>query len=204
VLGVAFWPEDDAPTAPVSAASPALAVEGRPADDAPEQTALPEANRRTREDEPREARHHAAEPRESSRAAEPEDEAAPIDGPAARAGASANTAGGGSRPFPRIQNTLDRIFGPSGSGGSTRSTSQADRRQALLARGPTHNNVAAAKRAYRAGQLNEQSYEDTIWVLKTRRARRIDAEKQNLRAGAISKEEYKRRVTRIDQEYEGS
>jgi hypothetical protein len=113
-------------------------------------------------------------------------------------------ASSGSRPFPRIHNAFDKIFGPPGGGSGARAPSQADRRQALLARGPAHNNVAAAKRAYRAGQLSEQAYEDTIWVLKTRRARRIDAEKQNLRAGAISKEEYKRRVTRIDQEYEGS
>jgi hypothetical protein len=197
VLAFALWPEGDeaAPAVSAAAAVPALAVE-KPSDEA----VRPEASRRApRQAESRDIREPAAATRESPRAAQAESDSPPVDDQAPRANAST---GSSARPFPRIQNAFDKIFGPTGGGG--RAPSQAERRQALLARGPAHNNVAAAKRAYRAGQLNEQAYEDTIWVLKTRRARRIDAEKQNLRAGAISKDEYKRRVSRIDQEYEGS
>jgi hypothetical protein len=98
---------------------------------------------------------------------------------------------GAVRPFPRIRRALDKIFGPGG-GEEPRAAAR-----------PAAADVAAAKRAYRAGQISAQTYEDTIRALKLRRARRIEAEKQNLRAGAISRAEYKRRAHLIDAEYEG-
>jgi hypothetical protein len=42
-----------------------------------------------------------------------------------------------------------------------------------------------------------------IWVLKTQRASRIQTEKLNYKRGLISRDEYERRVDRIDYEYEG-
>ena len=81
--------------------------------------------------------------------------------------------------------------------------SDRDRRQVMLQRGPPYPNVAAAKRAYRAGQTTEQVYDDTIWVLKTRRNERIRAEKLNYKQGTITRDQYQARIDRIDQEYEG-
>jgi serine/threonine-protein kinase len=81
--------------------------------------------------------------------------------------------------------------------------SQRDRRMAMLHTGPAQPSVAAAKRAYQGGKLSRDVYEDTIWVLKQRRADRIQLEKQNYKAGLITRDEYERRVTRIDAEYEG-
>jgi len=78
-----------------------------------------------------------------------------------------------------------------------------DRREAMLRRGPPYRNVVAAKRAYRAGQLSEQDYEDTIWVLKTQRSNHIQAEKAAYKQGRITRAEYDRRVDRIDADYEG-
>jgi hypothetical protein len=63
--------------------------------------------------------------------------------------------------------------------------------------------VAAAKRAYQSGKLSSDAYEDTLWVLKTRRNERIQFEKQNYKAGVITRDEYERRTARIDAEYEG-
>jgi serine/threonine-protein kinase len=81
--------------------------------------------------------------------------------------------------------------------------SARDRREAMLRRGPPYHDVAAAKRAYRSGQIGEEVYEDTIWVLKTQRSSRIQAEKLNYKRGLIGRDEYERRVNRIDADYEG-
>jgi serine/threonine-protein kinase len=81
--------------------------------------------------------------------------------------------------------------------------SQHDRRVAMLHTGPAQPNVAAAKRARASGKLSADAYDDTIWVLKTRRSDRIQFEKQNYKAGVITRDEYERRVARIDAEYEG-
>jgi serine/threonine-protein kinase len=81
--------------------------------------------------------------------------------------------------------------------------SDRDRRQVMLQRGPPYPNVAAAKRAYREGKVTEQVYDDTIWVLKTRRNDRIRTEKLNYKQGLITRDQYNARVDKIDQEYEG-
>jgi hypothetical protein len=78
-----------------------------------------------------------------------------------------------------------------------------ERREAMLRRGPPYRNVVAAKTAYRAGQLSEEAYEDTIWVLKTQRSNRIQIEKSNYKRGLITRDEYDRRVDRIDADYQG-
>jgi serine/threonine-protein kinase len=78
-----------------------------------------------------------------------------------------------------------------------------DRRQMMLQRGPPYPNVASAKRAYRAGQISEDVYDDTVWVLKTRRNERIHAEKLNYKQRLITRDEYNVRVDRIDAAYEG-
>jgi hypothetical protein len=78
-----------------------------------------------------------------------------------------------------------------------------DRRQTMLQRGTPYPNVASAKRAYRAGQVTEDVYDDTIWALKMRRNERIHAEKVNYKQRLISRDEYEVRVRRIDFEYEG-
>jgi hypothetical protein len=67
----------------------------------------------------------------------------------------------------------------------------------------TFRNVTDTKRAYREGRIDERAYEDTIRSLKLRRSERIKAEKQNLKAGSITRDEYERRVNLIDAEYEG-
>jgi len=179
----ALWPDDQAATAPATT----LAASSAPTSNDAAPTSAPAAAPRGGT----EGTESASPARARDDTREPDERASAIDSHDRR----------DNRPFPHLRNTLDKIFGGGGSGSGV---SQSDRRQALLAKGPAYNNVASAKRAYRAGELGEQAYEDTIWVLKTRRARRIEAEKQNLRAGTISKEEYKRRVTRIDREYEGS
>ncbi len=81
--------------------------------------------------------------------------------------------------------------------------SQRDRRMAMLHSGPPQPNVAAAKRAYQSGKLSADAYDDTLWVLKQRRADRVNFEKQSYKAGVITRDEYERRVARIDAEYEG-
>jgi hypothetical protein len=81
--------------------------------------------------------------------------------------------------------------------------SARDRREAMLRAGPPYRNVSSAKQAYRQGRLSEDAYEDVIWVLKTQRASRIQAEKLNYKQRLISRDEYERRVARIDYEYEG-
>jgi hypothetical protein len=200
---IALWPGANDVRKP----TPALATadEATQPDEPREPTARPEAGRRTSEA----AAHDSSRAREQGEviegraavAAQPEAQAPEPSPIGANEPPTTESTGTGSpRPFPKLRNTLDKIFGTTEGGYGP---SRADRRQALLARGPAHSNVVAAKRAYRAGTLSEQDYEDTIWVLKTRRSKRIEAEKQNLRAGAISKQEYKRRVNRIDQEYEG-
>jgi eukaryotic-like serine/threonine-protein kinase len=81
--------------------------------------------------------------------------------------------------------------------------SSRDRRAMMLQTGPAQPNVAAAKRARQSGKLSEEAYDDTIWVLKTRRNDRIQLEKHNYKQGVITRDEYERRVARIDAEYEG-
>ncbi|MFT3928014.1 MAG: serine/threonine-protein kinase [Myxococcales bacterium] len=209
----ALWPDGKDPTAPAPALA-ASAVEPEEQEAKPLPEAAPEAGRRARRETQaaevgagREARNDEATGGREARSDEATGAPADSTGVDESGGGSASTrTGSDNRPFPHLRNTFNRIFGSGGGGGGTAGSgaSQSERRQALLARGPAYNNVAAAKRAYRAGNLSEQAYEDTIWVLKTRRARRIEAEKENLRAGVISKAEYKRRVTSIDREYEGS
>jgi hypothetical protein len=84
-----------------------------------------------------------------------------------------------------------------------RSLPPRERRQALLASGPPYRNVDAAKRAYRERRIDESYYDDIVWALKARRNQRITAEKRSYRQHAITRDEYARRVKRIDQEYEG-
>jgi eukaryotic-like serine/threonine-protein kinase len=68
---------------------------------------------------------------------------------------------------------------------------------------PALRTVSDAKRAYKARQIDERTYENTIRALKLRRADRIKAEKANYAAGRITRDEYGRRVDRIDAEYKG-
>ncbi len=94
---------------------------------------------------------------------------------------------------------MSSIFGRGGgSSGDARA-----RRQAMLS-APPYPSVAAAKHALDAGQITAQQYADAIWVLKTRRKQRIEAEKANLRSGAITEREYKWRIQTIDTEYQGN
>jgi hypothetical protein len=80
---------------------------------------------------------------------------------------------------------------------------QRTRREALLNGAPPFANMAAAQRAYRSGRASADAYEDAVWVLKARREQRIKAEKDNLRSGAITPQEYEWRLGRIDAEYRG-
>jgi eukaryotic-like serine/threonine-protein kinase len=68
---------------------------------------------------------------------------------------------------------------------------------------PALRTVNDAKHAYKARQIDERTYENTIRALKVRRAERIKAEKANYAAGRITRDEYSRRVDRIDAEYKG-
>ena len=79
-----------------------------------------------------------------------------------------------------------------------------ERREVMASSGAPYANVASARRAYQAGKLDTQFYGDVIWALKVQRKARITAEKVNLRRNLISREEYERRVKRIDQDYEGN
>lgn len=78
-----------------------------------------------------------------------------------------------------------------------------ERRYALLARGPTYPNVAATKAAYKAGRIDRQHYEDTIWVLKMQHKQRVQQAKADYRAGRLDKVQYKERIRAIDRAYEG-
>jgi IS5 family transposase len=73
----------------------------------------------------------------------------------------------------------------------------------MLSQGSPYHNVVAAKRAYRAGQLDATLYDDVIWVLKAQRNNEIAQEKTNYRRALISRNEYERRVRRIKLAYEG-
>lgn len=192
LLALLLWPEtSEQPTVATGPTATPLAEAPKKSDPEPEPadtTRAPPAARDVRPSAPKpasQAPERTASVERKSAAPEP-------------ASAAVNESRNDAKPFPHIRNTLDKVFG------SASGVSQADRRNALLQRGPTYNNVRAAKAAYRAGNLSSQAYEDTIWVLKTKRARQIDTEKRNYRAGHITRDEYKRRVTRIDREYEGS
>jgi hypothetical protein len=78
-----------------------------------------------------------------------------------------------------------------------------ERREVMLARGAPYPNVATAKRALRAGQIDDSMFRDVAWVLKAQRNNRINAEKLNYKNGLISRAEYDRRAKLIDREYEG-
>ena len=77
------------------------------------------------------------------------------------------------------------------------------RREAMLKQAPPFPSIAAAQRAYSAGKIDADTFEDTVWVLKTRRNERIEIEKDNLKKGAISAQEYEWRLGRIDAELRG-
>jgi serine/threonine-protein kinase len=80
---------------------------------------------------------------------------------------------------------------------------QRARRDGMLRGAPPYPSVAAAQRAYDAGRIDADAYEDAVWVLKAHRKQRIDAEKHNLERGSISPQEYEWRLGRIDAEYRG-
>jgi hypothetical protein len=73
----------------------------------------------------------------------------------------------------------------------------------MLASGPPYRDFAATKRAYRSGRFDAALYDDIIWVLKTQRNNRIDAEKLNYRRRIITRDEYARRVRKIELDYAG-
>jgi serine/threonine-protein kinase len=77
------------------------------------------------------------------------------------------------------------------------------RREGMLRGAPPFPSVAAAQRAYSSGRITAEAYEDAVWVLKARRKQRIDAEKENLKRGAITPQEYEWRLGRIDAEFQG-
>jgi serine/threonine protein kinase len=80
---------------------------------------------------------------------------------------------------------------------------QRVRREKLSRGAPPFPSVAAAQRAYSSGRIGADAYEDAVWVLKTRRKQRIEAEKENLKRGAITPQEYEWRLGRIDAEFQG-
>jgi len=84
-----------------------------------------------------------------------------------------------------------------------RTLAQATANKVSTIAASTFRNVTDTKRAYREGRISERTYEDNIRSLKLRRSERIKAEKQNLKAGIIKRDEYDRRVERIDAEYDG-
>ena len=88
-------------------------------------------------------------------------------------------------------------------GGIFGSDAQSARRKAMLQNGPPFRSVTAAKRAYAQKLIDEQTYEDTIWALKTWRVHAISAAKQEYESGALDKAAYKQRLARIDAQYKG-
>ncbi len=88
-------------------------------------------------------------------------------------------------------------------GGIFGSNDQASRRKTMLQIGPPHRSVAAAKRAYSQRVIDEQTYEDNIWVLKIWRAQQISDAKQDYESRSIDKAQYKQRIAQIDAQYEG-
>jgi serine/threonine-protein kinase len=167
------------PAAPGDASNPTATASSAPANDA--QRAKPAEAKLAQRSEPP-ARISASEPSKIDVLAERPPEPQP----------SAAT----QRPRSRgIVGTLfNNLFGHS---------EQRTRREALLNGAPPFPNMAAAQRAYRAGRVSADGYEDAVWVLKARREQRIKAEKANLRSGAITPQEYEWRLGRIDAEYRG-
>jgi serine/threonine-protein kinase len=195
VCVVALWPEQGpqpgAASAPAKASAPVgAALVPEPSPVAPESPAPPR---------PADAPRAGSARQEDERAQVPAI-AVPVPNALAAGEETAGEApeavpgeGEPARPFPRLRKALDKIFGPG----------EQSERGATSPPTASYPDVRSAKRAYRAGQIGEQAYEDNIRALKLRRARRIDAEKQNLRAGSIHRAEYKRRVREIDADYEG-
>jgi len=68
---------------------------------------------------------------------------------------------------------------------------------------PAFPNIAAAKRAYQAGQIGNYAYRDAVGALKRERSERIQAEKLLYKRGAISRDEYDRRVRVIELQING-
>ena len=88
-------------------------------------------------------------------------------------------------------------------GGIFGNTAQAARRKTMLQAGPPYRSVSAAKRAYSQKLIDEQTYEDTIWTLKTWRAHQITNAKLDYESRAIDKAQYKQRIAQIEAQYEG-
>ena len=88
-------------------------------------------------------------------------------------------------------------------GGIFGSSTQAARRKTMLQAGPPYRSVTAAKRAFSQKLIDEQTYEDNIWVLKTWRAHQITSAKLDYEARTIDKAQYKQRIAQIDAQYEG-
>jgi serine/threonine protein kinase len=131
---------------------------------------------------------HRTESSKHADAIEPADPPIPADSPPQPTAATQRPRGGVFRAL------VSNLFGRS---------EQRTRREAMLNGAPPFPTVAAAQRAYRAGKVGADAYEDAIWVLKARREQRITAEKDNLRRGAITPQEYEWRLGRIDAEYRG-
>jgi eukaryotic-like serine/threonine-protein kinase len=68
---------------------------------------------------------------------------------------------------------------------------------------PPFISIAAVQRAYRAGSIDADAYEGAVSLLKARRDERIQSEKENLKRGEITPEEYAQRLERIDAEMRG-
>jgi hypothetical protein len=77
------------------------------------------------------------------------------------------------------------------------------RRAALLESGAPYATFASARHARESGALDAACYRDVVWVLRTQRNRRIDAEKQSYRRDLIKRAEYERRVHQIELDYAG-
>jgi eukaryotic-like serine/threonine-protein kinase len=140
---------------------------------------------RSKANETKPARH--SESGKRAEAVEPVDPPVPAD-PPPQPSAAARPRGGVFR------NLVNNLFGRG---------EQRTRREAMLNGAPPFPTVAEAQRAYRAGKINADAYEDAVWVLKARREQRITAEKDNLRRGTITPQEYEWRLGRIDAEYRG-
>jgi serine/threonine protein kinase len=93
-----------------------------------------------------------------------------------------------------FDDTIGQLFG---------TKERRSRRTQLARSGTKYQNVAQAKAAYNAGKIDRTTYDDVIWVLKTRRKSQIQKVKSDYRAGRINKAEYNRRIQAIDRAYLG-
>ena len=92
------------------------------------------------------------------------------------------------------RNVVAGLFGDS---------AQAGRRKTMLQVGPPYRSVAAAKRAYSQRLIDEQTYEDNIWVLKMWRSHQIGNAKLDYESKTIDKAQYKQRIAQIEAQYQG-